>query len=69
MTNTKEFYDILDFFENKALKTLYISAAAVREPRKNWPRQVFYTDGAVNEAFKAFLHRYARAKAEYQTPV
>jgi hypothetical protein len=69
MTYTKEFYEVMEFFEGKVLTEQYGSRyKAQREARDLWTKRIYYTDGAVNEAFKMFLQGYAHGKAIWSQP-
>lgn len=64
MRGTQEFYDLMGQFEREAKKFMAQSRPIVRchkDPRV--PKNVFYEDGLVNDAFQAYMHGYAYAKA------
>jgi len=54
MLYTKEFYEIMDFFENKASKEIYIGGALTREDKEQWKRGCYYTNGNANNFSKCF---------------
>jgi hypothetical protein len=62
MLYTKEFYEVMDFFENKASKEMYIEGSLTREDREQWKRQCYYTNGNANNYFKMFLSGYQLGK-------
>ncbi len=63
MRGTKEFYDLMERFE-KDVRNLCHSKVVKREPvSDNIPKSVFYTDGIVNELFRAYMMGYAYSKA------
>ena len=64
MLFTKEFYDAMEAFEKYASKNIrFGSVGLLREPKKNWHRQWYYSDGVANEAFKSFLVGYSFGKS------
>ena len=62
MLYTKEFYELMDFFEKSGLKTVYTGAEIKREPKELWPKKQYYTNGKVNDFFKMFLAGYQLGK-------
>jgi len=63
MLGTKEFYDLMDAFEKVAKNEIRTGASGLkREPRENWGKRLYYTDGTANEAFKIFMHGYSFGK-------
>lgn len=66
MLGSKEFYDVMALFEKTLLQAVFVSAKIEREPKENWKKQYYYTNGEVNNLFKVFLWGYQCGKAEYQ---
>ncbi len=64
MLGTKEFYDMMESFEKYAKSNIRTgSMGLTREPKGNWERQWYYSDGLANEAFKLFIAGYSLGKA------
>lgn len=55
---TQEHYDLMDQFE-KTYKHLPMT----REAKEFWPKGHVYTNGQTNDAFIAYRHGYAFARA------
>ena len=53
---SKEFYDLMNYFESIAPKLLNIgSAGLTKESKENWNRGFYYCDDNTNKAFKMFF--------------
>lgn len=63
MLHTKEFQEIMEFFERTAPKQIYIGGAIVREPSEHWKSGNYYSNGNANNFFKMFLSGYQMGKA------
>lgn len=61
--DSEEFHDVREYFETTGLKHLPCRSCLEREPGT---LHVFYCNGEVNLAFKAFLLGYSLAKSIYQ---
>ena len=64
MRGTQEFDELMAQFESNAKTFMSQGRPIVRchkDPRV--PKNVFYEDGLVNDAFQAYMHGYAYAKA------
>ena len=65
MLFSKEFYDLMADFEKYAKKNIRMgSMGLIKEPKENWHKQWYYSDGVVNEAFKIFMVGYSRGKSD-----
>lgn len=63
MLYTKEFYEIMDFFEKNISKTIQKGSQGLRrEDKELWKSKYYYCDGNVNESFKIFLNGYMLGK-------
>jgi hypothetical protein len=63
MLFTKEFYSVIDNFEKYAKQHVRTGSMGFeREPKENWKKQWYYSDGQANEAFKHFLVGYSLGK-------
>lgn len=63
MLGTKEFYEVMADFEKTAKELVRMGNQGLkREPKENWKRQYYYTDGNANNAFKMFLQGYSLGK-------
>lgn len=63
MLHTKEFYEIMEVFEKNAKKLVSMgNQGLTREDKEKWPKQNYYSDGNVNNAFKMFLHGVSLGK-------
>lgn len=63
MLGTKEFYDLLDSFEDFAKKTIRTGSEGFKkEPKLLWSKGHYYMDGSVNNAFKMFMSGYTLGK-------
>lgn len=63
MLHTKEFYEVMQVFENNAKKLVSIGNQGLnKEPKENWIKQSYYSDGNANNAFKMFLSGYSLGK-------
>lgn len=51
---SKEMYDALDYFERNASKLAYVGSIS-RESKELWKKGYYFTDGNVNNMFRAFL--------------
>jgi hypothetical protein len=57
---SKEFYEMMDFFERDAAKRLFYGHEVKRYARdEKVPADQFYTDGFVNQMFLAFMAGYS----------
>ena len=64
MLGTKEFYDLMESFEKYAKRNVRTgSMGLTKEPKENWKKQWYYSDGLANEAFKLFMVGYTLGKA------
>jgi hypothetical protein len=64
MLFTKEFYDMMEVFERTSKEFLRTgNMGLTREPKENWSRQYYYSDGNANEAFRIFLNGYSLGKS------
>jgi len=67
MNYTKEFYDIMENFENNVDKFISIgSQGKKRESKEMWGVNHYYCDGGVNEAFKIYLLGVQFGKVYYR---
>jgi len=65
MLYTKEWYELMNSFENYAKKNVRTGTMGfIREPKENWKKQWYYSDGLVNAAFKSFIAGYSLGKTE-----
>lgn len=63
MLHTKEFYEVMANFESYAKKEIRVGTMGLaKEPKESWGKQVYYTDGMANSAFKLFLAGYSLGK-------
>jgi len=63
MLGTKEFYDVMADFERYAKGEIRTgSMGLAKEPKENWEKRSYYSDGVANEAFKIFLGGYSLGK-------
>jgi len=63
MLFTKEFYEIMQVFESNAKKLVSMGHMGLtKEPKENWEKQIYYSDGNVNNAFKMFLNGVSLGK-------
>jgi len=63
MLYTKEFYDVMENFEKYAkLNVRKGSMGLAREPKENWRKNWYYSDGLANTAFKIFFAGYSLGK-------
>jgi hypothetical protein len=63
MLYTKEFYDLLESFERYAKENVRMGSMGLsREPKENWIKKWYYSDGLANEAFKLFIVGYSLGK-------
>lgn len=54
--DSKEFYDLMKYFESIAPKLLNIgSAGLTKEAKENWVKGFYYCDDNTNKAFKMFF--------------
>lgn len=60
--DSKEFCDLMKFFEEKALPLTYIRGTKEKENREYWLKQHYYKNGQVNDAFMMFLSGYQYGK-------
>ena len=66
MLETKEFYDIMDFFERWGKTEIRTGSMGFhREPKESWKNRVYYSDGEVNKAFKIFHSGYMLGRSTY----
>jgi len=66
MLQSKEFYEIMKSFELSAKQIVRSgSMGLTKEPKENWGKQQYYSDGNVNEAFKMFLFGVSFGKSFY----
>ena len=68
MLHTKEFQEVMNSFEKIAKQ--FVSTGSMgftREPRENWEKQRYYSDGEVNKAFKLYLLGYSYGKCCFIT--
>lgn len=64
MLFTKEFYETMEIFEKNAKKLVNLgSMGLTKEPKENWGKQLYYSDGNANNAFKMFLHGVSYGKS------
>ena len=61
---TKEFYDIQESFE-KAVNSGALGYIPSDFEEHNSGNHTFYANGAVDSAFKCFLHGYSAGRCEY----
>ena len=62
MKGTKEFYELMIQFE-KDVKNITYGHIVEREKRNvKLPADVFYTDGHINQLFRAYMLGYANGK-------
>lgn len=67
MLHTKEFYEIMEYFERYAKKNVTTGHMGMqREPKEHWEKTWYYSDGRCNEAFKLFFSGYMFAKSVNQ---
>lgn len=67
MLYTKEFYELMDFFEKISKKTVRTGSQGLKRSEKEmWPKQQYYDDGMANEAFKLFMQGYSYGKSKHQ---
>lgn len=64
MLHTKEFYDLMNAFErySKHIRIRTGSQGLKREPKENWEKTWYYSDGEANQAFKIFMAGYSLGK-------
>lgn len=63
MLETKEFYDLMDAFEKYAKGNVRMGHQGLtKEPKENWQRRWYYSDGLANDAFKLFMAGYSLGK-------
>ena len=65
MLGTQEFYEAMTAFEKSIKKRIHLRQGTQgfnKEPKENWEKGYYYTDGNTNEAFKVFLLGYSYAK-------
>ena len=63
MLETREFYGIMNDFEKYAKKEIRTgSMGLTKETKDRWSKQVYYSDGLANSAFKLFLAGYSLGK-------
>ena len=58
---TAEHYELMDQFERD-----FRHMPLTREAKEYWPKGAIYTNGATNDAFRAYRFGYAFAKAKHQ---
>ena len=64
MLHTKEFYDVMNVFERTSSKIIRTgNMGFIREPKENWIRQLYYSDGIANQSFLIFLSGYSLGKS------
>lgn len=67
MLGTKEFYEAMKAFEVCAKNIIRVgSMGYTKEPKESWAKQIYYSDGTANEAFKVFLAGYSYGKTVNQ---
>lgn len=55
-SDSKEFYDLMNYFESIAPKLLNTGSEGLkREPKENWKIGFYYCDDIANKAFKMFF--------------
>lgn len=67
MLQTKEFYELIEEFENSVKNTAnnlpYIGGSRFeKEPKEQWISGYIYSHGNTNDAFKFFAHGYSLGK-------
>jgi len=63
MLGTKEFYEVMEAFENVAKKLIHLGSMGLKkEDKELWVKQRYYCDGNANNAFKLFLTGYSLGK-------
>lgn len=63
MLETKEFYEVMAQFEKDAKRVIRVgNMGFTKEPKENWIKQNYYSDGVANGAFKMFLIGYSLGK-------
>ncbi len=63
MLGSKEFYEVMETFERYAKENVRGGHMGLtKEPKESWEKQVYYSDGVTNEAFKIFLGGYSLGK-------
>ena len=68
MLGTQEFYEAMQVFEktmksSSAPRIMQGSQGFTKEPKENWEKRNYYSDGNTNQAFKIFLLGYSYAKS------
>lgn len=67
MLYTKEFYEIMESFERYAKKEIRVGSQGFnKEPKENWVKKYYYSDGVVNDSFKIYLSGYCLGKSIFQ---
>ena len=61
MLGSKEWYEILNQFEQDCTQRMTRAGRMDREPSNLWPKHV-YQDGMVNQQFQAYLTGYSLGK-------
>lgn len=65
MLENSEFYEAMKAFEkniNNVTRIRQGTQGFNKEPKENWEKRCYYTDGNTNEAFKIFLFGYSYGK-------
>lgn len=65
---TKEFYEMIESFEKYAKSencNIYFGCDFQKENKSLWNKQIYYTNGKLNDAFKLFIFGYSCGRCEY----
>lgn len=63
---SKEFYDLMAFFERTIGKIAYVGNDFSKEPKDLWLKAQYYCNGQINNLFKVFIAGYVYKESEYE---